>query len=263
MGHDNETTWGVWGDTGKPILLIHGYPFNSQIWNRTSSLLVSQGWKVMAPDLRGFRKNLLPDDQTITTMECFADDLFLLLQQWGVTEKIPIVGLSMGGYIAMQFARKYADHLSSLVLCGTKTTADPPSVAEDRRKQAAGMLDGTLTLADIADAMIPKLFSVTTHAQKPELISELRNIILESRQVQGIAAAAWGMAERQDTTEVLRQLQVPVLAVCGADDQFSPPSSMRPLAALAKQGTYCEIPEAGHLLPMEQPERFADVLNTL
>lgn len=214
---------------------------------------------MIAPDLRGFRQSPPSDVRQTTTMECFADDLHLLMQKVGASEKICVVGLSMGGYIAMQFARKYATELSGIVLCGTKTIADTSQIAENRRKQAAALLDGSLSLADIADTMIPKLFSTATCEQKPELFAELKKIIVESQHVQGVAAAALGMAERPDTTEVLQRLDVPVLAVCGTEDQFSPPSEMRGLAETAKRGVYIEIPEAGHLPPMEQPERFVAV----
>jgi len=248
---------------GTPVLLVHGYPFNSLIWRQTSHLLASNNWQVIAPDLRGFRQSPPSDARKITTMESFADDLQLLLEKIGVTEKICVVGLSMGGYITLQFAKKYADRLSSIVLCDTKTAADTPQIAENRRKQAAALLDGSLTLADVADAMIPKLFSTATREQKPELLTELKSIIIESQHVQGVAAATLGMADRPDTTDVLRQLEIPVLVVCGAEDQFSPPSEMRGLADIAKHGMYIEIPDAGHLSPMEQPERFADVFEVL
>ena len=266
MQYDNSTTTHLAyyeQGSGTPVLLVHGYPFNSLIWNRTSTLLASSGWRVIAPDLRGFRQSPPSDDRQVMTMECFADDLHLLLQTIGITEKVCVVGLSMGGYIAMQFARKYADQLSGVVLCSTKTVADTPQIAENRRKQAAALRDGSLTLADIADTMIPKLFSTATQAQNPGLLVELRNIIIESQHVQGVAAATLGMAERLDTTEVLRQLNTPVLVVCGAEDQFSPPSEMRGLAERAKQGAYIEIPEAGHLPPMEQPERFVATFERL
>ena len=249
--------------SGPPVLLVHGFPFTSQIWNRTGDLLVSRGLWEIAPDLRGFGQSPLPDDRTITTVKQFADDLCLLLEKMGVTEKVFIVGLSMGGYVAIQFAQKYAERLSGIVLCGTKTAADAPPIAETRRKQAAALLEGSLSMADIADMMIPKLFSTATQMRKPELIAELRNIIESQQHIQGIAAAMLGMAERPDTTEVLQQLEIPVLAVCGAEDQFSPPVEMRRLAETAKQGTYIEIPDAGHLLPMEQPELFADVFDKL
>jgi pimeloyl-ACP methyl ester carboxylesterase len=71
------------------------------------------------------------------------------------------------------------------------------------------------------------------------------------------------MGERPDTTEVLRRLEIPVLAVCGSDDQFSSPAEMCGLAKIARRGVYIEIPEAGHLPQMEQPERFAAVLEML
>ena len=248
--------------SGTPVLFIHGYPFNSRIWNRVNNLLTSQHWRIIAPDLRGFRQSPPCDARRVTTMECFADDLHLLLKKIGISEKIILVGLSMGGYIAMQFAQKYADQLLGVVLCGTKTVADSPHVAENRRKQAAMLLNGSLSLADIADMMTPKLFSASTQKQKPELLSELRNIVIESRHVQGVAAATLGMAERPDTSEVLRQLDVPVLAIGGAEDQFSPPSEMRRLAESAKKGTFIEVPEAGHLPPMEQPELFVETLRT-
>ena len=246
--------------SGTPLLLVHGYPLSSQIWDRASTLLASNGWRVIAPDLRGFRQSPPSDGRQVTTMECFADDLYCLLQKIGITEKIVIAGLSMGGYVTMQFARKYADQLSGIVLCGTKTVADTAQIVENRRKQAAALLNGSLTLADIAGTMIPKLLSVAM--QKSELVAELRNIIIEARHIQGVAAATLGMAERPDTTEVLRQLDVPVLTVCGAEDQLSPPSEMRGLAKIAKQGTFVEIPESGHLPPMEQPELFVDAIKT-
>jgi pimeloyl-ACP methyl ester carboxylesterase len=246
--------------SGTPVLLVHGYPFNSQIWNRVSHLLASRNHRVIAPDLRGFRRSPLADARQVTTMECFADDLHVLLHKIGITEKVILVGLSMGGYVVMQFARKYAKQLSGIVLCGTKTIADSPQIAENRRKQATALLEGSLSLADVADMMIPKLFSASTQKRKPELLSELRNIIIESRHVEGVAMAALGMAERPDTTEILQQLDVPVLALCGSEDQFSPPSEMSGLADTAKCGTFVEIPDSGHLPPMEQPELFVEAV---
>ncbi|MDR0522445.1 MAG: alpha/beta hydrolase [Planctomycetaceae bacterium] len=242
--------------SGQTAVLIHGYPFNSQMWNRVSGLL-AEDFRVIVPDLRGFRKSPPPEGTLTTSMETFADDLRGLLREIGVNEKVILAGLSMGGYITMQFAAKYADSLAGMVLCGTKTTADMPQMAENRRKQAAGLRDGSLTLAGIAETMIPKLFAETTQTQHPEIIQELRNIIIDSEHTNGVAAAALGMAERTDTTDVLRQLQIPVHVICGAEDRFSPPDEMRQLARYARNSTFTEIAGAGHLPPMEQPEQFA------
>ncbi|MDR2704532.1 MAG: alpha/beta fold hydrolase [Planctomycetaceae bacterium] len=284
--------------TGQPILFIHGFPFDHTIWSRTCNVL-STDFRVIAPDLRGLGKSELPngyepngyesngykpsgykpsgyepsdyepssckpsgckpDSWSITSMEQFADDLHVLLQTLGISEKVILCGLSMGGYIVMQYARKYGNELAGIVLCSTKTVADPPTVAENRRKQASGLKDGTLELRSIADTMIPKLFAEETLKSKPEIVQELR-MVIESNNPRGVAAATLGMAERSDTTELLGELDIPVLVVCGLEDQFSPPSEMKPIAQKAKRGKFVEIPNAGHLPPLEQPEQFAVIL---
>jgi pimeloyl-ACP methyl ester carboxylesterase len=107
--------------------------------------------------------------------------------------------------------------------------------------------------------MIPKIFATNTLKNKPEIVQELR-LAIESNDPPGVAAATLGMAERPDTTELLGKLEIPVLVICGSEDQFSPPSEMKPLAEKAKHGTFVEIPNTGHLPPLEQPEKFAAAL---
>lgn len=247
---------------GFPVLFIHGFPFDHSIWSRVCSRGIP-GFRLIAPDLRGLGRSELPDGAGTTTMEQFADDLYALLEAMDLTEKVVVVGLSMGGYVAMQFARKYVDKLAGIVLCNTKTTTDPPEVAENRRIQAENLRTKPAFLPNylnvVADTMIPKLFAAKTQAERPEIVSELRSII-ESNNPLGAAAATLGMALRPDTTELLQQLDVPVLVVCGSEDQFSPPMEMRPLAGLAKRGRYVEIADAGHLPVMEQPEKFVEAL---
>jgi pimeloyl-ACP methyl ester carboxylesterase len=269
--------------TGQPILFIHGFPFDHTIWSRACNVL-STDFRVIASDLRGLGKSELPNDcesngckpngckpngcepngrkpdsWNITPMEQFADDLHILLQTLEISEKVILCGLSMGGYIVMQYAQKYGNELAGIVLCSTKTVADSPAVAENRRKQASGLKNGTLELRSIADAMIPKLFAEKTFRNKSEIVQELR-MVIESNNPYGVAAAALGMAERSDTTELLSELNIPVLVICGLEDQFSPPSEMKLIAQKAKRGKFVEIPNAGHLPPLEQPEQFAATL---
>lgn len=246
------------GGEGLTVLFLHGFPFDHSIWSHVCSRGIP-GFRLIAPDLRGLGRSELPDGAGPTTMELFADDLHALLEAMGVTEKIVVVGLSMGGYVAMQFAGKYPDRLASVVLCNTKTTADPPTVAENRRIQAENLRTKTNFLKTVADTMIPKLFAAKTQAERPEVVEKLRSII-ESNNPLGAAAATLGMAQRSDTTELLRQIDVPVLVVCGSEDQFSPPKEMRPLAGFAKRGRYVEIADAGHLPVLERPEKFTETL---
>ncbi|MDR1963663.1 MAG: alpha/beta hydrolase, partial [Planctomycetaceae bacterium] len=102
--------------TGQPILFLHGFPFDHSIWNRTCGILKTD-FRLIAPDLRGLGQSKLPSGWNITPMEQFADDLHALLQILEVKEKIVLCGLSMGGYVVMQYARKYGDQLAGIVLC--------------------------------------------------------------------------------------------------------------------------------------------------
>ena len=259
----NDTSLAV-NDIGQgfPVLFIHGFPFDHTIWNRTFDTLGHlpyRNLRMIAPDLRGFGSSPLSNETDATTMEQFADDLHALLQKAEVTKKIVLCGLSMGGYIVMQYAGKYVEQLAGIVLCNTKTTADSPTVVENRHIQAENLRTKPDFLKTVADTMIPKLFAEKTIVEKTEIVQELRAVI-ESNNPLGAASAALGMARRPDTTEFLRKLDIPVLVICGDEDRFSPPAEMKPLAKIAKRGRYVEIANAGHLPAMEQPKRFAEVL---
>src|SRR5437016_663278 len=86
---------------GKPLLLVHGYPLDYSMWQGQIDGL-SDVCRVIAPDLRGFGSS---DVTTGTvTMEQMADDLAVLIDAMKVDEPIVFCGLSMGGYVAWQFA---------------------------------------------------------------------------------------------------------------------------------------------------------------
>ena len=85
-----------------------------------------------------------------------------------------------------------------------------------------------------------------------ELVEHVRAVILATHP-RSIAALQRAMAVREDMTARLREIELPTLVVCGADDQISPPSEMREMAAALPRATYVEIDGAGHLPPLEQP----------
>jgi pimeloyl-ACP methyl ester carboxylesterase len=266
-----------WGK-GIPILFIHGFPFDSSMWHQAASVLLQKQnddaqtflqYRTIMPDLRGMGKNTLPNTSRTPTqhgieIDKYADDLNEILDKLEVKEPVVVVGLSMGGYIAMQFVHKYSERVNGLVLCNTKTTPDPDDAKAKRfelidnitasRDNASQVLEG------VADSMIPKLFAALTYSDKPEVVDKVRSMIT-SNNPQGISAAAWGMATREDTTQFLSNAQCLVLVIGGDEDKFTPPSAMKQLADVAIIGKYVEIPNAGHLPPMEQPELFAIALN--
>lgn len=276
----NLAVWTV--GRGTPILFVHGFPFDHIMWVPAARMLAGSCQSIL-PDLRGFgASNLVfrdsasgdgsgddyddyddnddveyydANDLSPTTMSVFADDLASLLGELGISQAV-VCGLSMGGYIAMQFAKKYPNLLKGLILCDTKTEADTPKAAAGRRHLANTVIqEGIEDLSDGA----PGFLSPVTVDDTPEVLDAVR-AMMNSQNAVGVASAALGMAERFDTTAVLERLTVPVLVVTGEDDRLTPPESMRALAAKAKDSSFSVIEEAGHLAPMERPAVFEKIV---
>src|SRR5438477_10780764 len=114
---------------GTPLVLVHGYPLDHSMWQGQIEGL-SDMCRVIAPDLRGFGKSSVTPG--VVTMEQMADDVAALLDELSITERIIFCGLSMGGYVAWQFAFRHRPRLAKLILCDTRAVADSLEVASGR-----------------------------------------------------------------------------------------------------------------------------------
>jgi pimeloyl-ACP methyl ester carboxylesterase len=257
--------WYVDRGSGLPLVLVHGFPLDHAMWTEQIDALAgpspaepsagkisspSPAIRVLAPDLRGFGRSPLGTTGDAVTMDQFADDLAAWLDALAIREPVVVCGLSMGGYIAFQFWRKFAARLRGLILCDTKAAADTREGAAGRRATAERVLrEGP---APLAEAMLPKILAESTRQQCPHLVEQLRNVIAAGNP-QGIAAAARGMAERPDMTAALGQIRCPTLVIAGQQDVLSPPAEMRGLAGAIPGAKFVEIPAAGHMSPLENP----------
>ncbi|MBI3734419.1 MAG: alpha/beta hydrolase, partial [Chloroflexi bacterium] len=232
---------------GTPLVFIHGFPLSRATWQKQVDALQAN-YRVIAPDLRGLGES--EGAGTVHTMAQFAADIHALLAQLN-SGPVVLAGHSMGGYVALAFARHYPDRLRGLVLVGTKAGADSPEAAAGRRATAEKVqAQGS---AVVVDAMAPRMLSAkNTDAQ---MAARVRQIMAASRP-QGVIAALHGMAERPDSTELLAQIVAPTLVVTGADDVIIPPAESHKLAEAIKGARLEIIPDAGHLVALEKPEAF-------
>jgi len=240
--------------TGPVVLLVHGFPLDHSMWDAQIETL-GNDYRVIAPDLRGFgRSRVVPGT---ATMDQMADDLAQVLDAIDVREPVALVGLSMGGYVAMAFCRNHADRLGALVLCDTRAAADAPAAAQTRHETAQRVLaEGTEPLVE---AMIPKLFAPSTLDGRPETVERVKAMIRQA-DPRGVAAALLGMAQRPDSTDVLRRLDRPTLMLVGEYDILSPPAEMRAIADAMPNASVVEITAAGHLSPLERPDAVSDAI---
>jgi pimeloyl-ACP methyl ester carboxylesterase len=241
-------------DRGKgiPVLLVHGFPLDHTMWNAQIEAL-ADSCRVIAPDLRGFGQSSLgdADPKVGISMERYADDLIKLLDSLAIHELIVLAGFSMGGYVAWQFVRKHADRLRALVQCDTKAAADTEEAREARLKMAEQI--GEWGSARVAEMMGPRLLAQRSFQSRTEVVAEVRRVV-ENTSAAAIACAQRGMAARPDVTALLSSIRVPTLVLVGQEDVISPPAEMRSIAAAISGARFVEIPGAGHMTTMENPE---------
>ena len=240
---------------GKAVLFVHGFPLNHTMWRFQLDELGGE-YRMIAPDLRGLGKSDVPEPHTSYSMDAYATDLKNLLDRLGLS-RVVLVGLSMGGYISFAFNRLFPDRIRALVLVDTRAGADSPEGFEGRMN-AIEVVKSRGSGA-IVDSMIPKLFSPETLKKRPGIVSDVRTMMEQQNPV-GVMGALWAMAHRPDSRPDLPGIRVPALVVVGEEDVLTPPSEAKSMADAIPGARLEVIPHAGHMSPMEAPERFNKVL---
>ncbi len=240
---------------GLPVIFLHAFPLNRSMWTGiTTSLLAEQRYRLVAIDWRGFGESEL--GTPLSTMELLADDLAGLLDHLGIQQAV-LCGLSMGGYVAFAFLKKYFQRVNGLILADTRPGADSQE-AQASREQVARLAESQGTEA-IADLQMPKLLAEETRRSKREVEIAVRRMINAATPA-GIAATSRGMALRADLTALLPTLHIPTLILVGEQDGLISPTVVQDYAALIPDAHVEIIPRAGHLSSLEQPEIFVELL---
>jgi 3-oxoadipate enol-lactonase len=235
---------------GTPLVLIHGYPLDHSIWNPIVPLL-EPFFDLILPDLRGFGQSSV--DHSRYQLNDLAGDIAALLIHLEI-QQAAIAGHSMGGYVALAFARQHPLLISSLGLMSSQATADSPEKRTDRF-QAAERVEAN-GVSEVADSM-PALLTVD-----PEIQALLKEIILHQPPA-GVAGALRAIADRPDSTDILSSFDHPVAIIHGLEDSLIPVERARAGRSLVKTGSLVEIEGASHMPMMEAPGATADGLRYL
>jgi 3-oxoadipate enol-lactonase len=242
---------------GQPVLLIHGFPLSRQMWEPQVEALSSQA-RILAPDLPGHGETEAADEAQLS-MEGAARLLAGFLDALDVRQPVVVCGLSMGGYIALAFYRLFPERTAGLVLTATRSGADSEE-ARGKRDQAREKAR-TAGVEAVVDDMLPKLMAPVTYQSRPELVEGVRAMMAGTSQG-GMMGALRGMKERPDSTPLLAEVRVPTLIIHGEDDQLIPADEGRSMSNHLPHGRLALIPQAGHLLNLEQPQAFNQLFAT-
>lgn len=241
---------------GQPLLFLHAFPLNRSMWSGELMALLQDGrFRLVALDWRGFGES--DTTEGISTMEQFADDVAGLMDELGMQDAI-LCGLSMGGYAAFAFLRKYPQRVKGLILADTRPGADTDE-AKANRENVAHIAE-TQGTAAIADLQVPKLIAEETRQHRAEVEASIRRMI-DAATSEGIAAASRGMAQRSDASDLLASITCPTLVIVGEHDILTPPAVAQEYASRIPNAQCIMIPSAGHLANLEQPEAFHQAMS--
>ena len=235
---------------GPPLALLHGFPVDHHLWDEVVPLL-ENSFDVIRPDLRGFGESTTVD--SAYGMDDYASDLAGLLDQLEI-QKAAIVGHSMGGYVALAFARLYPERVTGLGLVSSQVLADAPERKEGRYKSAADVAANGI--GSVVDAMTSKF---TTD----ERLQARARASMQQQQPAAYVGALKAMAERVDSTPLLSAFDFPVVIIHGDADALIPIDRAREVKAALPQAHLVEIPGAGHIPMLEARERTAEALKHL
>jgi pimeloyl-ACP methyl ester carboxylesterase len=234
---------------GIPVILVHGHPFDASMW---SPQLADSfpGFRLLAPEIRNFgRTTSSTQARDFSTYALdvlhFADALAL--------EKFVVIGLSMGGQIALEVAISAPERVLGLVLADTFAQLDTPE-KKAWRYTLADRIDSE-GLQKYAVEVLPKMLCPRTIADNPRLASEVISMMQRSPP-HGAAVALRVRAERKDYLPLLPSLNMPTLIVVGAEDAFTPVSDAELMKQNILNSKLIIVEDAGHISNMEKPVEF-------
>src|SRR5580698_8291909 len=210
---DAEIVYRVVGE-GPPVVLLHPFPVNHEFWLPVAQALATR-YRIILPDLRGHGDSGAGDGPA--TMEKHAADIARVMDDAGIG-RAPLVGVSIGGYVLFEFWRRHRARVSALGLCNTKASGDGAEARAARLQAAKDVLERGAE--PFFEAMIPKLFGKTTREARPDLVDgALRMMRMTS--AENIAQVQSGMAERPDSIDTLKTINVPTVLITGDEDAMT------------------------------------------
>lgn len=232
--------------SGDAIVLLHGFPLARDIWDAQVEAFAPTH-RVVRADSRGAGRSSVPPGPYL--VEALAGDVAAMLDALGI-ERASVVGHSLGGYVALAFARMYSERVERLALIGARLQEDAPERARER-EELARAAEAAGSIEPVLDVYLPRLTG-------PEASPQLRARIAEIARTNGPAGAAAllrGMAVRTGSEDIAGDLDMPVLVVAGAADAFLAPAAAAEVAAAFPAGRLVACERSGHLPMLEEPER--------
>ncbi len=240
--------------SGKPLLLVHGFPLSHKIWEPQINYFLKNGFRVIAPDLRGFGNSTAPSE--LWGMNDFTDDIILLLDYLRI-EQCAVGGMSMGGYILFNLLERYPNRVSNAIFIATKSSADDEATKEKRNKLISSAKENGIK--SVTDAFKSILFAEHIYSENISLVDEVEKIMMGTS-VDGIIGGLTAIRDRKDYVEKLNDVNIPALVLHGDSDRAVHQDNAVVTANGLPNAKLKIVKEAGHMVNMEAAEEVNEVI---
>jgi pimeloyl-ACP methyl ester carboxylesterase len=191
------------------------------------------------------------------TINNYAEDLHELLDELNV-KNIVVAGLSMGGYIALEFYRKYPKYVRALILANTQASVDSAKAKKGRDDNSA--LAREKGVPALAQKLMPKMLASITMQEKPETVKSV-SAMMSRQSVDGVVGALLAMRDRYDSMVTLKQISVPTLIITGLEDKLITSKKSELMRDMISGAKLVVLVDAGHLSNIDQPDAFNQAVN--
>jgi 3-oxoadipate enol-lactonase len=237
--------------SGPLVLFLHGIGGNRSNWSEQLALF-GRTFHAAAWDARGYGAS--DDYESELDFADFAHDVVRVLDHFGAA-RAHLVGLSMGGRIALDCALRYPDRVASATLASTfagfSESLSPEKQAEFLRLRLKPLLEDGKEPVDLAPNVIRGLVGPSAPAAVVERMTQSMAAVRKGSYIKAVKAAA-----RFERSADLPQVRPPTLVVSGEHDKQPLPAAARAMAEKIPGAQFTLIPDAGHLVNLEQPAAF-------
>jgi pimeloyl-ACP methyl ester carboxylesterase len=231
---------------GPSVVLLHPFPASHDFWMPVAEELSSR-YRLILPDLRGHGESEVGEGPA--TMAKHAADLLRVMDDAKVGRG-PVIGVSIGGYILFKMWRRHRDRIAALGLCNTKAAADNGEARAGRLHAANDVLErGT---EPFLQSMASRVLAKTTQQTRPDLVDGALRM-MRQMSPEDIAQVQRGMAERPDSIDTLKTINVRTLLVTGDEDILTGINEAELMRQHISGSQLRVIAKAGHYSPWEQP----------
>ncbi|GHF56503.1 pimeloyl-ACP methyl ester carboxylesterase [Deinococcus metalli] len=229
--------------SGQPLVLIHGYPLNGELFKNNRAL---PGYQVITVDLPGFGKSVAPDanasiENYARTMLAFMDAMKL--------DKAIVGGMSMGGMTLLQMYKLAPERFKGLILIDT--TAEPAGVAEAANWRGTAQQAQQQGVASLVPILLPRMLTSVSRTTMPNQVAHLSTLV-KNASLNGVVGGGNALAARPDANPILPTITVPTLIIAGVEDNLTPTELQLKMNSAIPGSTLVEIPGAGHAATFEK-----------